>query len=284
MNFTVTERVESRRTQTGKGKSLELRYVVLGTPEAGDDAVDLDAAALAAFTGALGGTVVVDGETLVRTGRHIEPVQVWAVDAAGEPAGTMIWDGSATYERFDRSPKEVGDSSFSFDTGGGTQHITQSLSTIAKYPAGAPDCKGAIGVTSDSVEGVDITVPVYNFSETHYLSLAAVTDAYKQTLFGLTGKVNTAAFRGFAIGEVLFLGASGSQRGTEDWEITFRFAASKNRTGMVIGAITGIDKKGWEYLWVSYKDSIDANVKVKVPAAVYIEQVYESGDFSGLGI
>jgi len=63
---------------------------------------------------------------------------------------------------------------------------------------------------------VDITVPVYSFSETHYNSLAFVTESYKQTLFGLTGKVNNAAFKGFAAGEVLFLGASGSKRGDED--------------------------------------------------------------------
>jgi hypothetical protein len=45
---------------------------------------------------------------------------------------------------------------------GGTQHITQSLATIQKYAAAgtAPDFGGAIGVTHDSVEGVDITVPM----------------------------------------------------------------------------------------------------------------------------
>lgn len=61
---------------------------------------------------------------------------------------------------------------FSFDTGGGAQHITQSLANVARYaPPGqtAPNFKGAIGVTADSVEGVDITVPVYHFAETHYL-------------------------------------------------------------------------------------------------------------------
>jgi len=45
-------------------------------------------------------------------------------------------------------------------------------------------------------------------------------------------------------------------------------------------------KKGWEYLWVRYADAEDATPKaiVKVPVAVYIEKVYEEGDFSGLGI
>jgi hypothetical protein len=137
-----------------------------------------------------------------------------------------------------------------------------------------------------SVEGVDITVPVYHFSETHYLDDAVVTEPYKGTLFSLTGKVNSGAFRGFAAGECLFLGAAGTKRGQGDWEITFRFAASPNVTGLTIGDITGIAKKGWEYLWVRYADAEDAAAKalVKKPVAVYIEKVYEEGDFSLLGI
>ena len=57
--------------------------------------------------------------------------------------------------------------------------------------------------------------------------------------------------------ECLFLGAAGSKRGADDpsslklrragWEITYRFAASPNRTGITVGEITGIAKKGWEY-------------------------------------
>jgi hypothetical protein len=48
------------------------------------------------------------------------------------------------------------------------------------------------------VEGVDITVPVYNFSETHYLPAASISGDYKASLFNLTGKVNAGSFKGFA--------------------------------------------------------------------------------------
>jgi hypothetical protein len=199
--------------------------------------------------------------------------------------GSGLWDVSVRYGK--KEPKEPGESSFSFDTGGGTTHITQSLETVASYAPpdkDPPDFKGAIGVNNDSVEGTDITIPVYNFKETHYIPIALVTPAYKAILFYLTGKVNAFPFKGFAPGEVLFLGASGSQRGQEDWEITFSFAASPNATGLTVGDITGIDKKGWEYLWVRYQDAEDADVLVKQPAAVYVEQVYPYGDFSLLGI
>ena len=75
-----------------------------------------------------------------------------------------------------------------------------------------PDFGGAIGVTHDNVEGVDITIPVYSFPETHFLDAAFVTPGYYGTLFNLTGKVNDASFKGLAAGECLFLGASGSIR------------------------------------------------------------------------
>ncbi len=48
----------------------------------------------------------------------------------------------------------------------------------------------------------------------------------------LTACVNSDGFKGSRPGEVLFLGASGTQRGQEDWEITFTFAASPNATGL----------------------------------------------------
>ena len=263
MPITVHEKWESRESTEGESPSIDLIYIVRGTAD--------DLAAKAALAAA--SPVLYDG--LVRQSLHIERV---AED---------IWEGAVHYGKL--QPPETGDSSYQFDTGGGTQHITQSLQTVGRYaPPGkvAPDFQGAIGVTHDNVEGVDITVPVYNFSETHYIAAGLVTEGYKATLFFLTGKVNADPFRGFAAGEVLFLGASGSKRGEEDWEITFRFAASPNVQNLTIGGINGIAKKGWEYLWVRYADDEDTNAKVlvKKPIGVYVERVYENGDFSGLGI
>jgi hypothetical protein len=167
------------------------------------------------------------------------------------------------------------------------QHITQSRRTVNKYASPgktAPDFKGAIGVTHDNVEGVDITIPVYSFSETHYVPSATVTSGYKSALYQLTGKTNNGGFREFAEGECLFMGAAGSKRGEEDWEISFNFAASPNVTDLSVGDIHNIQKKGWEYMWVRYADAEDnvAKALVKKPIAVYIEEVYKPSDFSGL--
>ena len=272
MPIVCTENIDSR--QFTDGQSAELTYTVRGT----DDE--------SAATAALKGTAPATFNDLVRQPVSVEPVHI----DTGSP-DACVWTGTARYVPASAAEKapETGDSVFSFDTGGGTQHITQSIQTIGSYAADGtpPDFQGAIGVTHDNVEGVDITVPVYNFSETHYLAAEVVTPAYKGTLFSLTGKVNSGSFRGLAEGECLFLGASGSQRGIgEDWEVTFRFAGSPNRTGISVGPITGIDKKGWEYLWVRYADAEDEPSKtlVKQPIAAYVEKVYESGNFAGLGI
>ena len=263
----IIETYESREATVGvESPSVDLQFIVLGTE------LDTEVRALveATIPAIYGG--------LFFQSYHIAH------------QGGGVWEASARYGKVEQ--KEPGESSYSFDTGGGTQKITQSLETVNKYAASgstAPDFKGAIGVTHDNVEGVDITTPVYNFSETHYLAPAVVTNAYKSTLFGLTGKVNSDAFRGFAAGEVLFLGASGTRRGTgsdDDWEISFRFAASKNRSNLTVGDISGISKKGWEYLWVRYADDVDDTAKalIKKPVAAYVEKVYDDAAFAALGI
>jgi len=49
MLFTVTERANTREITTGRNQTYERTYVILGTPQAGDDQVDLDGAALEAL-------------------------------------------------------------------------------------------------------------------------------------------------------------------------------------------------------------------------------------------
>jgi hypothetical protein len=257
---TITELFDSGRAASGDTETNELRYLV----EFLDD--ESDVIALVATTAPA----------------SIGPMERQAVDVT--PLGNMIWECVVTYEG---KPDET---QYTFETGGATAHITQSLQTIARHAAAgetAPNFQGAIGVNGDSIDGTDITVPVYNFTETRKVESSAVTGAYKLALFNCTGKTNNASFKGFATGEVLFLGASGSKTGREHWEIAFKFAASPNVTSLAVGgSITVASKKGWEYLWVRFRDAEDgaANALVKTPVAAYVERVYESADFSTLGI
>ena len=270
MAVTVSEAYDSGRGQDGDGAYTMLTYHIMGTASTLEARTALAAEAPTTFG------------SLIRQSYEVDPISV----DSGSP-DTSRWLGTVRYGYRQRAP-ETGDSVFSFDTGGGTQHITQSIATTKYGLDGevAPGGTGTIGDDGENVEGVDITIPVYNFTETYYLATAYVTAAYKKNLVNLTGKVNNARFKGLATGEVLFMGASGSLRSEDDWEVTFRFAASPNRTNITIGSITGIDKKGWEHLWVRYaKDkSGTPERQINEAIAVFIEQVYEYAHFSLLGI
>lgn len=280
MAVVCSELQKSRRIVSGK--SAEFLYVVTGT--------NSETAALAAVLAASAETYTFAAPisvTLVRQPPEIDPV--WVSDADG------MWEARVQYQDDSRSdpPPQENESSFSFDTTGGSQHLTQSRSTAGKYPETAEDYGGAIGYDGERLEGCDITTPCFKFSETHYKAASFVDDDYKRLVKLLTGKVNNAVFKGHEAGEVLFLGVTGSRRGRkpEDlWELTYSFAVSENETNLTVGtgagAITGISKEGWQYLWVRYEESVDstAKVKVKKPKAVYIENVYRKANFSGLEI
>ena len=212
--------------------------------------------------------------------------------------GDDAWQVVGTYER--NGGDDDGDPlrrSRSFDTTGATQHITQAYpvgsgSTLdfeKRFPSTATNMSGAIGVDSNGVNGVDVVTPQFQWQETYEVPSTYVTGPYIVGVSTVTGTTNNASFRGFAAGEVLFLGCSGAQewdesKGDGPWSLSYRFIASKNVTNQTIGSISGISKKGHEYLWVRYEDSVDSNQLLKKPKAVYVNSVYRESDFSALGI
>lgn len=268
MAIVLTEKPESRQWTTGENASVDLIYTLTGTSN------DLTAKAYVEantdITYDIGG-----GVSYPRLSITLDPEWVDEVNDTGQ------WFVTVRYGLL-----LGGGSLFSFDTTGGTQHISQSLQTITKVAASGtpPDNHGAIGVTKDRIEGVDIPVPVYRFSETHELLTSFVTQAYKGIILNLTGRTNNASYRGMAEGEVLFLGAVGSQQSGENWDITFHFAGSANVTNLSIGPNITVPKWGWEYVWVRYETVIDEGYMTQRPIHAYVERVYEAGDFDGLGI
>jgi hypothetical protein len=276
MAGTKVEEAYSERDQKidakGNVTEIEIPYIVTG-------AVDEDAALAAARSKAASQTV---------KGMSLDSVEVT------ERINGDTWKVKAVYEEEDGGEDDDDDdeeeSSFAFDTGGGTMHLNQSLKTVSKTPNTAPDFNGAIEVDNEgNVNGVDVTMPVLNFTETHTMNGGRVSTSYKKTVAALTGTVNRSSFRGFSAGEVLFLGASGSKRSKKSsapWEITFRFAVSANQSSVKVGELTVANKKGWNYLWVRYADKVADNKKnmIKKPIAAYVEQVYPEGDFGNLGI
>ena len=280
MAITCTEDMLSRESTSGDGASATRKYTVMGTADHSD-----------ALTAVVGASPATHG-SLVRRSYSANPVFVDINDAAHS-----IWAGEVRYGIRVRNPA-VGDSTFSFDTGGGTQHITQARpgstarmynSTGRVYPPTVRDFKGALQCTDNgsgqiTIEGTDITVPIYSWAETHYLPEAFITPAYKADLFMLTGTTNDRTWRGYVRGEVLFLGASGSVRSSEDWELSFKFAAAPNASDFTVGPVLHVDKEAWEFMWVDYEAKSSAPGQVKQARAVYVERVYNYSDYSLLGL
>jgi hypothetical protein len=266
MSGVIGERVKSVRLVADFDNSTgEAQYVVHGT--------DDEAEALALLMAEAAATVTIDGKVLGK--------RVFTLDHAGY----RVWSGTVAYSRRRR---ETGESTYQFETGGGGGfRVTHSIATSQSVKAGGGtpiNMYNAIGWNGSEITGCDIISSAFTFSETHVFAESAVDGAYKLALFNATGKVNNAGFKGFAAGEVLFLGASGSARQDGTWEITYRFAASPNATGLTIAGIAGVDKKGWEYVWIHYKDVTSETVPVKQPVQVNVEQVYDLHDFANIGI
>lgn len=184
---------------------------------------------------------------------------------------------------------DTNDDEVSFDTSGGTAKVTQSLQTIAKYaPAGqtAEDYQGAIGVTDSGIDGCDVVVAQFKFSKIITYAGDVLSNGMVPIMMDLTGKVNDGYFYGMAPGESLFMGCKGTRKGNAPWKLSFDFIGSQNRTGIVVGPITGITKKGHEYLWIRYEERDDAAAHrhVKRPRSAYVEKMYETRNFAALGI
>lgn len=222
----------------------------------------------------------------------VADAQLWAESYSVSYLGDDAWQVTINYEKKGAEPAtpDPMKRARSFDTTGGTMHKTQADSErrygVNNFP---PDMQKAIGVDANSVNGVDVVVPQLQWQETYDVPNAYITAAYARGLARITGTTNNAAFRGFEAGEVLFMGCSGSQewddqKGKGPWSLTYRFVASPNVTNETIGTITGIEKKGHEYLWVYYREAVESNQLLKRPWAVYVNRVYKESDFSQLGI
>lgn len=232
--------------------------------------------------------------------------------AASATSGTIGWDVS--FERIGAAQQDIDSDGFAsaqtitaatVDATSGNVSITNVAIgltwTLSGSPAalgtaggfwtsvgGAPDSKQAIGITDAGVTGCDKYTPSFTWQRT--VPFGIVTLDYLRTLESLVGTKNDATFYGRAAGEQLFLGASGQCGQGKRWDVTFKFASESNRTNIDVGGGIVIPaKRGWDYLWVRYGRGPEvraagARSLLSVPKFAYVEEIYEDGDFSGIGI
>ena len=289
MAITITEHVDSREFSGG---SRTFHYILTGA----DDDLDALDSLLAAVPETYDGLVRESTPT-------VKPIWVNTV------AGDGQWDCTVRYNppSYKKFPEpEIGSIRIRGTTKGGTMHIVQSLETMqvevksgAKVYFGAAPGNvggGGIGYDGEQFQGCDIGVPVLVFTATKVFASDGLPSL--ANIIALNNKVNDAQFSvtdtltnlniTLAAGECLFNGADfGDPRGDGGVEFAYEFVGSPNATGLKVGEISNtLSKKGHEYLWVYHEKTADETARKlpKKPAAAYVERVYNTGAFSGLGL
>ncbi len=207
------------------------------------------------------------------------------------PEGGGLWDVVVPYGP--RPEPELNEFRLSFDTTGGMAHVTHSKEHIATHidvdPWTVDDPqKSAINVTDSGVEGVDIVISQFAWTEDWQLPIAYASMSYAMLLKAVTGRVNLNPFRNFPAGQVRFDGGVGSASNKDEnlCSLSFRFTQSDDTSDAMPNFKGGIAKMGWQYLWVESERKKDETAKVLVttPKFVHVERVYDADDFAKLGI
>lgn len=183
---------------------------------------------------------------------------------------------------------DVGGGSWTLD---GTPAAVGTAGGVWYLPPAAPDCKGAIGQSNDTVAGCEIVVPgsdlVFSAART------SLTDADVRALRALVGTTNATAVRGYPAGTLLYLGCepTGPDGTLADaqpftwWNLAHSCRYEPHRTNVQIGDVLVPFVEAHAYVWAQYRPAFDLKTFAVRPSGVYVERNYaNTGDFSILGI
>ncbi len=139
----------------------------------------------------------------------------------------------------------------------------------------------SFGATEDDrggVNGIDIPRPMLAFSIKKYYTSGTFNLGLLQTLNGYVGRPNSSGWRGFLPHTVRISGISGSNDNPDRDEITWSFEALPSQNDITVqsplGDISGISKRGWDYLWLVTETHNDpGGWAAQAPAAVVVDQL-----------
>lgn len=179
------------------------------------------------------------------------------------------------------------ESTMNFECSSGTAHVIKARQQEIKY--GNIDAGGFIGwhgpgADVDVIDGVDIVSATMRVTFTKTMSVSKLTTSYCRKIAELTGTVNNSDFKGWKIGEVLFLGASYSAaEGDTKTQVSFNFAIQPTEEITIAGKT--IRKYGHDVFTTITKKvkNVDGAPTVKIVAA-HLSRVYKFMDFKQLGL
>lgn len=271
MAIRVTEAPTSRATTSGADPTHERIYNIAGTTSE-SQARDL-------------------GWAYAPATYLVGPVPLVKDRARAVPTGKEHWKTTVHFQKFKGRPEVGDDPRTAFTIAMSATTITHAISTVTVTPAPGvqlPDFKGSIGVGADGrVAGCTIQTPIISYSETWIFAQENVTLGYQKILERLAGKVNHLFWNGREQSDVLFLGCRGAPRDEESWRLDFNFGVSPTELNMRFGPITVPRKRGFEYLWIYYKEAVSDGpmpVIIPVPLGAIVNQIYIAADFTQIGI
>jgi hypothetical protein len=220
---------------------------------------------------------------------HEVRFDAWQHDTATIVAVYQRSDGSAAGGSDDDEPM------LNYDCGGGTRHVVQAINQTKVYPSNdtTDDAGGMIGWNGKSgseaeFAGVDMPAANMRLGYTKTVSVHKLASVeYMKTVAACVGKVNATPFRGWDVGELMFLGTSYStpMRGAGRISVTFNFQANPNQTNATVAGHSVGAKKGFQYLWSRSKTKNNTSGKPVIDIeGIYRSDVVEVADFSRLGI
>ena len=181
----------------------------------------------------------------------------------------------------------------SIEFGVSTATRTVSLGRVRSY-GDMPKYGGLIDVQESGdgtlePRGISVYVPTGTMTITHYFKKSQWTTKLRNKIAYRRCRYNSDSFRGFAHGELLFVGESVNyNQGDPYVEVQYKFLISENSDEIEVGSMTGISKRGWQGLWVKYKKDVKTvdgkKYQVIEPQGVAIEKIYNACDFTELGL
>lgn len=259
MTFHWGERPDSRAT-TSQDPTFIGRYVAAGTK----DSAFVKTYAL----GATPPTVQTVEGTLWRNDIQVNPSD-----------GPLVWDVDVFYGRINR---QAGSFSIRWDAGVGMERRFVSNETVARYPAGARDYHGLMGVDGDRVDGTEAPIVSSMFIVEFKHPSGFFTPTYAAVVEAIIGHWNTTLFFGRSPGEMMLWSFRGSQGTDAETMIEYQFVRKPNLTNATIQGITGINKLGHDHLWFDYGDDVDDGKAIRKPVAAYVERVAKSADLAAI--
>lgn len=192
-----------------------------------------------------------------------------------------------------RPPEEIATLPYvkiTFNTGGATEHITESLqvtliATSTIYGRPAPDTGRAIGVgAKGEIAGYDRLAAGLSMQVTAYYFPQFYTMDFVNDVAGLTTKYNDSLFMTRPAGEVLLAGVSGGGTVVDIIPITFDFIFKQNLTDETDPQFPDLTMLGHDIVDYRYDEYYNGNADTVTmrPVWRFVHRIYEPGDYTEL--